>query len=256
MSYAAIGNYFIKYGKIVKSIIDMGSQDLINLRDPINPQDAVTKSYVDNLVTPPTQFSMVTFNLTDTNTTEIDTSLMGIKTIVIEPVTDTDGPIAIFSVVKNNEFINANVERLISSAGINTLERLDLTWGASSGILAYKTDNGYNGDYKATFIETTVPTNINTITFNLVGTNPTFISGDLIGAKMIIVKTNIPNAPYAKFTVCKNSQLINGNVEKLIESVGISSGTQLECEWSINSGISIYKTDTDFDGIYSATIIP
>jgi len=256
MSYSSYGNHYIKYGKVVKSSIDQGSQPIINLPNPINPQDAVPKSYVDALLSPSTQFPKIPFSLNGTNTTQILSDLIGIKTIIVFPETSNpEAPMAIFNIAKNNQNINSIGQRDLSTSGINTQERLKMVWNASTGIEVFKTGLNYDGDYCAVVLETLTPVTLTTLNFVLNGTTSVSIDGDLSGAKTVIISTNIPNGPYAKFEALKNTPSISGQVHRIISMSGGGSDTVLKASWGINSTLSISKSNTFFDGTYTATFL-
>jgi hypothetical protein len=147
------GNYKITDGIINNSYIDMNNQDLINIRDPVNPQDAVPKWYVDDIVTPggPVTFPTLTFTLTGTNATSIIGSTVGSYTLSITS-SSTGAPMAKFELLKNDPTKNASITRKMSSCGINTKERLNCTWNPAEAIKVYKDGSNYDGTYEVTYI--------------------------------------------------------------------------------------------------------
>lgn len=162
MSVCLEGNVFIDGGQgqninivtstigncnISKSSIDMlnsaGSlQNITNVANPINPQDAATKQYVDNLV------DIVIYNttLTNTNTITISSYLKGSYIITISNLV-YNGPSGIFHVTKSESTQQAHIVRTVASPGLGTSVFLNITWPQNSGILLNKTGTSYNGAY-------------------------------------------------------------------------------------------------------------
>ena len=92
-------NLKLKYSDISDSTIDMSFNDLVNVKNPINPQDAVPKSYVDALTTPPTSYPQINVVLNNTTPIVFYGALTGIFTFVIQS-SDPYGPKAKFTVAK------------------------------------------------------------------------------------------------------------------------------------------------------------
>lgn len=128
--------------KITTSSLDMNMDNITNVKDPINNQDAATKKYVDNL-----EIVLKSVNLNQTSFTEISTSLKGsyIVTVTNEIL---NGPSAIFHITKNESTRNAHIVRTVAVPGNNTSTFLELSWPINSSILLRKTGSQYNGSYK------------------------------------------------------------------------------------------------------------
>lgn len=162
MSVCLEGNVFIDGGQgqninvttssigncnISKSSIDMLSssgslQNITNVANPINQQDAATKQYVDNL-------DIVISNITliNTNTQIISNYVKGSYIITISN-TVFNGPSGIFHVTKSETTQNAHIVRTVASPGIGTSVFLNVTWPQNSGILLNKTGSNYDGSYR------------------------------------------------------------------------------------------------------------
>ena len=115
-------------------------QNIINVKDPINAQDAATKHYTDTLGT--------TFNITLSGTTEtlLSTSVKG-SFIITVTNNVLNGPCAIFHVAKSSSTQNAGIARTVAAPGITGNTQLNITWPPNSNIYLNKTNNLYDGSY-------------------------------------------------------------------------------------------------------------
>jgi hypothetical protein len=162
MSVCLEGNVFIDGGQtqniivttstigncnISKSSLDMLSntgalQNITSVKDPIYPQDAATKKYVDDL-----GIVISEITLTLTNTTTISNNDKGSYIITITNLI-LNGPSGIFHVTKNEKENHAHIVRTAAAPGNNSNIFLEITWPPNSGILLKKTGNIYDGSYR------------------------------------------------------------------------------------------------------------
>jgi len=139
-SYIDGGN--IKNVDIIQSSLDMNNEPITSVQDPINPQDAATKAYIDSLG------EIIIITLTGTSYTVVSSKLKGAVHLIAEAIVN-DGPCATFSASKTNSTKHPNVARLTASPGNSVnKERLDIKWEPGSGIEIHKNNTGFDGDYR------------------------------------------------------------------------------------------------------------
>ncbi len=162
MSVCLEGNVFIDGGQVQNIIVTTSSignsnittssvdmldsfgnyQNITNVLDPIRPQDAATKQYVDDL-----GIVISTIVLNSTTNTLISSSNKGSFIITITNLV-LNGPSGIFHVTKNESTNNAHIVRTTASPGYSTNVFLNITWPPNSGILLNKTGSNYDGSYR------------------------------------------------------------------------------------------------------------
>lgn len=253
MSYNSFSNSKIKYGEISTTPIDMEFKDLINVRNPIQPQDAVPKSYVDSLTSTTSNYQELTITLTDMNPTIFYGALTGVYTFVIQS-TDSYGPKAKFNVAKNDQSKIANIQRTINSPGINNCN-LQITWNANVGIGVYKNTTDYNGNFTVSIIDsTTTSVTVPNFTFTLSGTTPVTISSDLTGLHLLKITSQVQKGPIGSFELAKSDQTQNANINNLVITT-TDTNEILIVTWNANSGIAVHKTGANYDGTYTVYFI-
>lgn len=126
---------------ITKSSLDMNLANITNVKNPINPQDAATKAYVDAL-----NIVYVSATLAGTSYTTISNALKGSFVITVSN-NILNGPSAVFNVTKSESSRSAHIARTVASPGYQSLTTLDLDWSVNSGIQLRKTGADYDGSY-------------------------------------------------------------------------------------------------------------
>lgn len=146
---STVHNTIITNSTINTSSIDMLSstglyQNITNVNNPVLPQDAATKFYVDALGISITQIS-----LSNTSGTLIGPQQIGAFNITINTTLNSGpyGPNATFHISKSDPSVNGHVVRIASSPGSDAACTLDMLWPPSSGPLLFKTNINFNGGY-------------------------------------------------------------------------------------------------------------
>jgi len=128
--------------RITTSSLDMNMANITSVKDPINPQDAATKQYVDDL-----DIRFATVTLTGTDSTVISSNIKGSYTITIRNLI-ANGPSGIFHVTKSEAPQSAHIVRTVAAPGVGTTITLRLSWPPNSGILMQKTGANFDGSYR------------------------------------------------------------------------------------------------------------
>lgn len=148
-------NSTVSNTNVIQSVIQTSSlnmldingnlQNIINVKDPINLQDAATKNYVDTLG--------ICFNVSLSNTVPalLSSRLKGSFVITITNNV-LNGPSAIFHVTKSEANMNAGIARTVAAPGVVGNTQLRLSWSPNSGIYLYKTNTLYDGSYSVKMI--------------------------------------------------------------------------------------------------------
>lgn len=135
-------NTSIGNSAITTSSIDMNMQNITSVKDPINPQDAATKKYVDDL-----DIRISNITLTGTTDYEISNYQQGSYIITVQNSV-VGGPSGVFHVTKNDSSKHAHIARTVATPGALSTITLLVTWPPNSGILLKKTGSQYDGTYR------------------------------------------------------------------------------------------------------------
>jgi hypothetical protein len=143
---ALLTNNTISNSAIITSSLDMNLENITNVKDPINPQDAATKKYVDDL-------GVVISNITLSGTTGtlISSNQSGSYNITVRNNV-INGPTATFHVTKNSSSLNAQCNRISASPGYSTTITLFVTWPPNNGIFLNKNGSLFDGSYQIKLI--------------------------------------------------------------------------------------------------------
>ena len=147
LTNSSISNNIITTSQIRTCTIDMLStsgnfQNITNAATPIQPNDVVIKSYVDDL-----GISIANYTLSNTLGSLISSNLSGSYIITVKNLV-LNGPSAVFNITKNEQGVCGQVARTAAAPGIGTRVTLDISWPSNSGILLFKNGPQYDGSYK------------------------------------------------------------------------------------------------------------
>lgn len=143
----------ISNSAITTTSIDMLSssgqlQHITNVKDPIQPQDAATKKYVDAK-------GLILEQIILINTAETSVSVnndIGSFIVTITPF-DSIGPSSIFNITKNDKTKQPHIVRISASPGLtgnvnNPYVMLNVSWAPNTTVIKIsKTGNLFNGNY-------------------------------------------------------------------------------------------------------------
>jgi hypothetical protein len=131
---------------ITTSSLDMNMANITSVKDPIDPQDAATKKYVDNLEV---VFNTVTLN--GTQGSVVSNYLQGSYVVAINNIV-VNGPSGIFHATKNEAHRYAHIVRTVASPGYTSNVTLMISWPPNSGITLYKTGGTFDGSYRVKLV--------------------------------------------------------------------------------------------------------
>ncbi len=128
---------------IQRCTLDMNAKNITSVKDPILPQDAATKNYVDKEQSKNFQYYTVT--LTDTNLSVIVNLEPGSYIVTVNSNV-FEGPTSNFFISKARVSGQSSINRISSAPGLSG-EQLELNWGPNAALKVYKTNTGSNGTY-------------------------------------------------------------------------------------------------------------
>lgn len=161
MSVYFEGNAFIDGGRVQNAVVqsssignctittsslDMNLANITSVKDPINPQDAATKKYVDDL-----GIIITNVSLTSTNNSLVTSFSKGSYRVFVENIV-INGPSAVFDITKNETSRSAHIVRTAATPGYMTDTTLRLSWPPNDGLYLRKTNNGFDGAYRVKII--------------------------------------------------------------------------------------------------------
>ncbi len=268
---------------INSTALDMNLRPITSVQNPVHPQDAATRWYVDTVIdnfssTLENPYSGYKVTLQDTDPTDIANLRIGSYFITVTPLKD-GYPTASFGISKNSIYSEGHITKITGVSGPYTTEQLELLWPPGNVLQLRKTGPGFDGDYivdlnmKNTSDLATppvIPTDVCDMAYvdraireqlnirfggqivALHETEVTKVMNLRIGSYVIAVTPlNMDGAPTACFAVSKNSTYGTASITRTSADSGRSSyAEQLELLWPSNSMLLLKKTGPGYDGEY------
>jgi hypothetical protein len=144
---AYIINSSISNSSITTSSLDMNLENITSVKDPILPQDAATKKYVDDLLF----FKTTDVSLSGTSGSFVLSPTKGSFMVKVSNLV-SNGPSALFNISKSEHPRAGQVHRINATPGNSSDTTLLLEWVANSGLYLRKTSDLYDGSYNVVMI--------------------------------------------------------------------------------------------------------
>lgn len=96
---------------------------------------------------------------------------------------------------------------------------------------------------------------ISIIVVNLSGTTQTLVDSSLSGDITVYIKNLITGGPSAIFNVTKSEASQQASITRTVSISGITTNERLLLTWSPNTGITLNKTDVNYDGLYKVKVM-
>ena len=136
---------------INSTAIDMNFHPITSVRNPVQPQDAATRWYVDSRID---EFSSTLDNpyagylvtLSGMESTDIANLRPGSYMVTVTPMKD-GYPTALFAVSKSSIYSEGHIFKVTGVSGTYTPEQLELLWPPGNVLKLRKTGPGFDGEY-------------------------------------------------------------------------------------------------------------
>ncbi len=178
---------------------------------------------------------------------------------VDNPIETEDQPTAMFFLSKNRPDILPNIMNVIKTPGFSSFERLEIKWDPDEDMKLRKDGELFDGTYNILYALDPVHIDID-IGVTLLGVTAyteKFINQQNRLTTIISVDAGVSGVegfPSAIFSITKSDRRVTANINRLTNSLGISSLDKVELDYPINDVVKLNKTGTDNDGSYRVKV--